>query len=191
MGTPATHPRSHLRYVPAAPDALPVVLRITPGGCIRGLWADAIDLGAIGRLHVHRASHVEFDAQRQQWHVRAAAPSELPRLLQGLLRCASGPVLYRSACRAEALAWEQRHFGPGRRRLGLNGEIQRSLILELLSELYGTRESRIDVAASELLRDLLADARPQENPVAGAHSQLSFEQLMGCVHDVRHQDLFR
>ncbi len=54
-------------------------LRITPDGRIRGLWTDAVDFIGIGRTAVRRASHVEFDAQSQQWTVREANRTRKPQ----------------------------------------------------------------------------------------------------------------
>ncbi len=89
-------------------------LRITPDGRIRGLWTDAVDFTGIGRTAVRRASHVEFDGRLQKWFVREAIPRVWWRwLLQLLIRQPCGRVLHRSARRADALAWEAEHFGPG------------------------------------------------------------------------------
>lgn len=39
------------------------------GDTIRTLYADDLDLDALGALHVERASHVEYDDARQGWIV--------------------------------------------------------------------------------------------------------------------------
>ena len=89
-------------------------LRITTDGRLRGLWTDAVDFTGIGRTAVRRASHLEFDAQSQQWTVREAIPGVWWRwLLQVLIRHPCGRILHRSARRADALAWEAEHFGRG------------------------------------------------------------------------------
>ena len=89
-------------------------LRITPDGCIRGLWTDDIRLREIGVLKVRRASHVEFDDRQQCWLVREACTADLVRRwLQSLLRRPNGRVLYCAPTRAEALAWEHEHFQTG------------------------------------------------------------------------------
>ena len=80
-----------------------IKLRITPDGRIRGLWSDYIPLGDLGSVHVRRASHVEFDNRLQRWTVRPASRSE--RISQR--------VLYQCQARADALAWENKHFRPG------------------------------------------------------------------------------
>ena len=91
-----------------------IKLRITPDGCIRGLWTDNVQLRDLGALKVRRASHVEFDDRQQCWVVREAQPSScLRRWLQRLLGQPTGRVLHRTASRSAALAWEYEHFQPG------------------------------------------------------------------------------
>ena len=91
-----------------------IKLRITANGSVCGLWDDAIDWTSLGRVSVKRASHVEFCDRRQLWCVRSSRPrNALRRLLQWVLRRPCGEVLHRVATRSAALAWEQRHFGPG------------------------------------------------------------------------------
>lgn len=91
-----------------------IKLRIAPDGVVRGLWSDAVDWAAIGRVSVRRASHVEFCDRTQIWYVRARRPkSRLRRLLQHVLRRPCGEVLHRAPTRSEALAWEREHFAPG------------------------------------------------------------------------------
>ncbi len=62
-------------------------------GQVRCLYGEAIDLAALGRLRVERASHVEPDA-----HGRWTAD----------LRPVDGPLLGPFTLRSEALAAEQR-----------------------------------------------------------------------------------
>jgi len=89
-------------------------LRITPNGCIRGLWSDDVQLRHLGTLKVRRASHVEFDDRQQCWFVREAQPvGRLRRWLQWLLKRPTGRVLHRAASRSLALIWEHEHFQPG------------------------------------------------------------------------------
>lgn len=107
-------------------------LRITPDGRIRGLWTDALDWPALGRVHVARASQVEFDITRQVWVVHPAPPvarlrggiralrlllSRAHWALRGLLRRGPGRVpadaLPTFQSRSAALDWEAQYFGPG------------------------------------------------------------------------------
>ena len=67
-------------------------LVIDPSGAIRCLYAEAVDLAALGSLRVERASHVEPDA-----HGRWTAD----------LSPVGGPLLGPFALRSEALAAEQ------------------------------------------------------------------------------------
>ena len=60
----------------------PVTLIIAPDGTVQGLYTEAIDLAALGRLRVERASTIEFDHPAQVWRVfdrrgrgRFASPS--------------------------------------------------------------------------------------------------------------------
>jgi hypothetical protein len=90
-----------------------VKLRIRSDGSVTGLWSDAVDWQAIGRVDVRRASHVEFCGRRQMWYVRAGRPSSAFRcMLQLVLRRPCGRILYWASSRAEALAWEAVYFGP-------------------------------------------------------------------------------
>jgi len=89
-------------------------IRIAPDGTVRGLWTDTIDWRSLGRLAVQRASHVEFCRHRQMWYVRAAQPRDaLRRILQAVFRRPFGEILHWANSRAEGLAWEREHLGPG------------------------------------------------------------------------------
>jgi hypothetical protein len=70
-------------------------IMIAPGGIVRCLHTDIIDLRKLGRLEVERASNVEFNDKTQAWEV------SLPdgKLLQGGF-----------ARRDQALAWEREYF---------------------------------------------------------------------------------
>jgi hypothetical protein len=90
-----------------------IKLRITPDGRIRGLWEDSLDLHELGALRVRRASHVEYDNDRQCWCVRSATPKRrLDHWLHRLLGRPARQVLHQTTTRASALAWEHDHFGP-------------------------------------------------------------------------------
>jgi hypothetical protein len=89
-------------------------LHITPDGAVRGLWADEVDLPALGPVRVRRASYVEFDQRRQRWCVREAWPRALwRRVLQGLLHRPLGRRLHTAAQRSAALAWERENLEVG------------------------------------------------------------------------------
>lgn len=44
-----------------------IIIRVHPDGVVGALHNDDLDFGALGKLHVRRASHVEFDEERQEW----------------------------------------------------------------------------------------------------------------------------
>jgi len=72
----------------------PHVLTFAPNGEGHCLYTEAIDLAAIGRLTLRRATTVEFDSVNQQWEVRDAG----------------GVLLHTDPSREACLAWEHRHF---------------------------------------------------------------------------------
>ena len=67
-------------------------LRFHPGGHIDCLYTEAIDLHALGRLQVVRATDIRFNHQTQQWGVHDAD---------------TGKVLFSHASRNQCLNWEQ------------------------------------------------------------------------------------
>ena len=73
-------------------------LRFNPGGHIDCLYTEAIDLHALGRLHVVRATVILFCEKSQQWIVRSAA---------------TGKLLHSDPSREACLIWEQQNFQPG------------------------------------------------------------------------------
>lgn len=66
-------------------------LRFHPGGSIDCLYTEAIDLRALGRLQVVRATDIRFNPQSQQWDVHDAG---------------TGEVLFSHSSRTECLRWE-------------------------------------------------------------------------------------
>jgi hypothetical protein len=70
------------------------VVTFTPDGLGHGLYTEAVELTAIGRLTIERASSIEFNPTTQQWEVRKP----------------SGALLYAHASRSNCLDWEQAHF---------------------------------------------------------------------------------
>ncbi len=74
-------------------------LVIHPGGVVRCVYDEAIDLAQLGRMTVERASHVEPDADGQ-W-LADLAPVGGPVL---------GPFPRRSAALAAEVAWLRMHW---------------------------------------------------------------------------------
>jgi hypothetical protein len=72
-------------------------LRFDPGGHIGCLYTEAIDLRALGRLHVVRATDIRFCEKTQQWDVHDAA---------------TGQLLFSHQSRNECLNWEQTNLQP-------------------------------------------------------------------------------
>ena len=75
-------------------------LRFKPGGQIDGLYTEAIDLRALGRLQVYRATDIRFCERSQQWKVRCAT---------------TGRLLLTDPSRDTCLAWERQNLGPPNR----------------------------------------------------------------------------
>jgi hypothetical protein len=69
-------------------------LRIDPGGNVRCVYAEALDLSVLGSLTIARASHVEPDGDGQWWS--DLSPVQGPRL---------GPIGRRSEALAAEAAW--------------------------------------------------------------------------------------
>ena len=72
-------------------------IRFDPQGGIDCLYTEAVDLRALGRLHVVRATEIAFDPEAQRWEVRDAA---------------FGALLHADPSRAACLAWEQANLQP-------------------------------------------------------------------------------
>ncbi len=66
---------------------------VMPDGMAHCLYTEAIDLSAIGKLQIRRASTIEFDNESQLWRVRDMA----------------GKGLHSSSSRDECIDWEQEH----------------------------------------------------------------------------------
>ena len=82
-------------------------LRFNPGGGIDCLYTEAIDLRALGRLQVFRATDIRFCEKSQQWNVRCAS---------------TGRLLHSDPSREACLTWERDNLGPP------NPEVQRPAI---------------------------------------------------------------
>jgi hypothetical protein len=74
-------------------------LWIDPGGIVRGLYDEAIDLTSLGPLAIRRASHVEPDGQGRWW--ADLSPVGGPRL---------GPFARRSQALDAERAWLETHW---------------------------------------------------------------------------------
>jgi hypothetical protein len=70
------------------------VLTFAPNGEGQCLYTEAIELSAIGRLTLRRATTIEFNETSQQWEVRDAGSA----------------LLHTHPSREACLAWEHRHF---------------------------------------------------------------------------------
>lgn len=73
-------------------------LRFNPGGQVSGFYTEAIDLHALGRLSVVRATEITFDSGTQRWEVR---------------RAGSDAVLFSHPSRQMCLRWELENLEPG------------------------------------------------------------------------------
>lgn len=66
-----------------------------PDGMAHALYTELLNLQAIGRLQIRRATLIEFNNAMQQWEVCDAD---------------GGPSLYCSPSREECLLWEQEYY---------------------------------------------------------------------------------
>ena len=73
-------------------------LRFDSRGSVECLYTEAIDLRQLGRLHVVRATAIEFEPEEQCWKVRCAD---------------TGQLLHSDPSREACLAWEQINLQPG------------------------------------------------------------------------------
>jgi hypothetical protein len=78
-------------------------LMIEMGGTVHCVYAEAIDLSALGTPSIRRASHVEPDEQGQWW--ADLSPVDGPRL---------GPFPSRSLALHAERAWLDEHWLPDR-----------------------------------------------------------------------------
>jgi hypothetical protein len=76
-----------------------MILTVDPGGAVRCLYDEAIDLSALGSLTIARASHVEPDADGRWW--ADLLPVNGPTL---------GPFNARSLALAAERAWLEAHW---------------------------------------------------------------------------------
>jgi hypothetical protein len=69
-------------------------LCVLPDGAVKGIYTEGIDLGALGPLHVERATSIEFDNRLQAWRVFDAF----------------GDCMYCAPSRQQCLDWEHKHL---------------------------------------------------------------------------------
>ncbi len=72
-------------------------LRFDAAGLVACLYTEAVDLRALGRLQVVRATDIRFNDSTQLWDVHHAG---------------NGQVLFSDSSRAACLAWEQANLQP-------------------------------------------------------------------------------
>ena len=72
-------------------------LRVSTNGSIGCLYTEAINLHALGRLHVVRATDIRFNDESQKWIVRNAN---------------TDAVLFSHHTRTECLQWEHQNLQP-------------------------------------------------------------------------------
>lgn len=77
-------------------QASTTALRLSPDGRIDCLYTEAIDLRALGRLEVVRATEIVFDPESQCWEVRSFA---------------FGGLLFSDPSREACLRWERENLG--------------------------------------------------------------------------------
>jgi hypothetical protein len=74
-------------------------LIITPGGTVRYIYTEAVDLASLGQVSITRGSHVEPNADGT-WHADLS-PVGGPRL---------GPFPRRSQALSAEIAWLEKHW---------------------------------------------------------------------------------
>jgi hypothetical protein len=74
------------------------VILFDAGGTARCLYSEMIDLRQLGRLHLRRATRIEFNERTQLWDVLPAKRAS--------------KALFSAATRRECLAWEQANVTP-------------------------------------------------------------------------------
>jgi hypothetical protein len=72
-------------------------LRFDPCGQVDCLYTEAIDLRALGKLEITRATDIRFNETSQQWEVHDAE---------------TDTVIFSHISRTECLAWENQNLQP-------------------------------------------------------------------------------
>jgi hypothetical protein len=73
-----------------------ITISFTPEGTAQCLWTEALPLHELGRLEIHRASHIEFNNAAQHWEVMDQ----------------NGRVRFIARSRSACLEWEQINLQP-------------------------------------------------------------------------------
>jgi len=73
---------------------LKIQISFKPDGTAHCLWTEALPLHELGRLEIHRASHIDFNNSTQQWEV-------IDR---------KGKVSFIAKSRAACLEWEHQNL---------------------------------------------------------------------------------
>ncbi len=74
-------------------------LRFDSAGQVDCLYTEAIDLRALGKLEISRATDIRFNPQTQQWDVHTAGEN-------------SDQVLFSHSSRSQCLRWENLNLQP-------------------------------------------------------------------------------
>ena len=125
-------------------------LYFTPNGDGRALYNEAINLSTIGRLHVSRATRIEFNHKQQLWQVHP------PR---------SRKILFANSSREACLVWEQAYLEEqedakhNRSRENTSPEDDRIRLQELLTARFGIG---IDDVGEDTVERLLRDENTPE-----------------------------
>lgn len=72
-------------------------LRFDLAGTVDCLYTEVIDLRALGKLSITRATNIQFNPNTQQWDVHEYS---------------TGKVLYSNASRIKCLTWENQNLQP-------------------------------------------------------------------------------
>jgi len=70
------------------------IIKFALDGTARCLWTELVPLRELGRLHIQRASTVEFNSTTQQWEVRLSSNPDV--------------VAFSHSSRETCLNWERR-----------------------------------------------------------------------------------
>lgn len=125
-------------------------LRFDPRGSVECLYTEAIDLRQLGRLHVVRATAIDFNPAEQRWEVRCAD---------------TGQLLQSDPSREACLAWEQANLQPGTPVSPANTRSKPTMKLAIIASLVvlaawlvpscGSREEELRVELKKVNAEIL------------------------------------